>query len=160
MELATARGTRLALTPTPEAKVPKGFRKGRGTEGVLLMCRLEFERPGKPAQVIEAPVVRLGEAHRLGHWLAGVAAGAEHPASVPGAPALRLAAPFLSLDLAALDATSATFRVHLAVPAPGGSVADVHDLLPLRLPLTVPLTAVGDAARAWAGEIPPLPPEA
>lgn len=158
MELATARGARLVLVPTPDVPRTKGVRAGRGPAGVPLMCRLVVERPKVPADELVAPVARLGEAHRLADWLGAVADGDVAPGTVPGAPAMRFTAPYLALDLAARDAGTATFRVYLAVPAEGGSVADVHDLVPRRVPMTMPLDAVAAAARAWRDEIPPLPP--
>lgn len=157
MELRTARGACLRLAPTPEVKVPTGFRKGRGPLGVLVMCRLTVDVPPQPPLDLAAPVVRLGEAHALGAWLEGVSTGAVPAVTLPGAPAQRFAAPFLAFDLAAADARAATFRVHLAVPGPGSTVADVHDLLPRRAAMTVPLPVVAQAARTWREEIPPLP---
>lgn len=159
MELVTARGARLVLVPTPDVPRTKGVRAGRGPTGVPLMCRLVLERPNAPVDEIVAPVARLGEAHRLADWLAGVADGTVNPGTVPGAPAMRFTAPYLALDLAARDAGAATFRVHLAVPPEGGGVGDVHDLLPRRVPLTVLLEVVAAAADAWRAEIPPLPAE-
>lgn len=160
MELVTARGARLCLEATPQVRVPTGFRKGRGPLGALVMCRLTLERPGCPLHLVEAPVARLGEAHRLADWLAAVAAGDVRPMHVPGAPALRFHAPFLALDLAALDEGAATFRVHLAAPAPGQRVSDVHDLVASTAPLTVTRPRVAAAAAAWRTEIPTLPEEA
>lgn len=158
MELVTARGARFALRPTPEVARTKGVRKGRGPLGEILMCHLALEQPRQPPVDMSAPVVRLGEAHALADFLERVAAGTQTPATVPGMPAQRFAAPYLALDLAAADAATATFRIHLAVPPPGGTVADVHDLLARRVPFTVPRAAVAAAAAAWRAEIPPLPP--
>lgn len=157
MELVTARGTRLVLRPAPDLLRTKGIRAGRGLAGAPLMCRLTVERPDHPVEAIEAPIVRLGEAHRLADWLAGVAAGTERPGTVPGAPAMRFVAPFLAFDLAAADAAGATFRIYLALPAEGMTVADVHDLVDRRLPMTVSLDVVAQAAARWRAEIPPPP---
>lgn len=157
MELTSARGASLLLRPTPEVRLTKGVRKGPGPGGEPMMCLLQFTRPGQPDVEMSAPVVRINEAHKLADFLERVADGTQSAATIPGVPALRFAAPYLAFDLAALDAAAATFRIHLAVPPPGGTVSDIHDLVSRRAPLTAPREVVAQAAAEWRGEIPPMP---